>query len=140
MQLETDQTTILSQSFVRFLDSHLFFDKIFENDADGLMLLLMGSEALDAFDEFKEKFMNLSKEIFEYGLAQDGLKKREVRLFTSAIEREKLYTQRKCKVSVYPYIHTHYLLLTYSLNGENIKYHLPLERNVIILVQKERPI
>ena len=64
------------------------------------------------------------------------LKKCEVRIFTNGTEKLKLNIHRKCMVSIYLYIHTHYLLLTYSLDSANIKTHLPLERDVIILGEK----
>lgn len=84
---------------MEFLSDRYLFDRLFEEDAEGSTILLLGEEAKDFYTEFEEQFVALCKDIFELGQQQHKLRKAEIDEFTNSVEKAKSENQRESIVS-----------------------------------------
>ncbi|XP_046662673.1 dynein regulatory complex subunit 3 [Homalodisca vitripennis] len=84
-----------SEAFVEQLDGDQLYQRMLEEDPTGQALLLVGEEAEEMFNSFKEQISNVTAEIFELGQEQLKLRKAELEQFTQCVTQAKTRSQKQ---------------------------------------------
>ncbi|XP_052857966.1 dynein regulatory complex subunit 3-like [Drosophila gunungcola] len=78
---EQSEAKRLASSFVEHLDGHQLFDSLWRGDEDGRVLMLVGPQAQELFDEYDKDIFELTQEIYKLGLERFIERDDEVRDF-----------------------------------------------------------
>ncbi|CAG9861222.1 unnamed protein product [Phyllotreta striolata] len=78
---EDREAELNMDSFVEYLNTRHLFDKMYENDAEGKLLLNLGDDVMEAYNEFQENFVNYCREIFDIGQKHYKIRQDEIAAF-----------------------------------------------------------
>ncbi|XP_012521335.1 dynein regulatory complex subunit 3 isoform X1 [Monomorium pharaonis] len=92
-----DKITLLSASYVEFLDDDYLFQQMFSSDEAGRTLSTINENTQNAFEEYKKSFLAICYELYELGLRESDRRTEEIRLFEIAINESKENTQNKAR-------------------------------------------
>lgn len=84
----------LSDSFVEFLNEHQLFYSLFENNAEGKILMMIGEEAQDLFDKYCTEAFSVTQKIYELGLDKYRRRCREIKEFNECVDEAKFLAQK----------------------------------------------
>ncbi|XP_048515263.1 dynein regulatory complex subunit 3-like isoform X2 [Athalia rosae] len=89
---------LLSISYVEYLDGDYLFNKMFERDKEGNDLLTLSEDARSAYAEYKVKFMELSKDLYELGLAEQIRRSKEIKMFEDLVTKGEDDIQKESQI------------------------------------------
>ncbi|XP_015523196.2 dynein regulatory complex subunit 3 [Neodiprion pinetum] len=82
-----ENVALLSISYVEYLDDDYLFNKMFEKDKEGNDFLTLSEDARSAYAEYKVKFMELCKDLYELGLAEQIRRSNEIKMFEDLVTK-----------------------------------------------------
>ncbi|KAG4080724.1 hypothetical protein HA402_013254 [Bradysia odoriphaga] len=85
----------LSSCFVEFLNENQLFESMFENDENGKILRLIGDEAEELINDYKNEIFELTQQIYKTGLEKHESRLKEIELFQERVNLTKSKTQKE---------------------------------------------
>ncbi|XP_019872607.1 dynein regulatory complex subunit 3 isoform X2 [Aethina tumida] len=90
------ENDLLEKCFVKYLNSGILFDEMFENDNDGIIFLEI-EDCIDNFNLYKENFLNICEQLIEIGKKNYEERERETEKYNSTVKNNKAECHRRAK-------------------------------------------
>lgn len=90
-----EKQALHSEAYIEHLEGDQLYDALFENDAEGQAFLLMGEEAEEINETFKQQVHSVSEELFKFGQEQLELRNQEIEQFTVCSNEAKEKIQKE---------------------------------------------
>ncbi|XP_076683155.1 dynein regulatory complex subunit 3 [Andrena cerasifolii] len=89
-----------TNAYVEHFDDDYLFCQMFEDDKEGIELSLINEETITAYEEYKENFCALCREICDIGLKEHDKRMNEIHLYTTAVAAGKEISQNQGRLIV----------------------------------------
>ncbi|XP_066592283.1 dynein regulatory complex subunit 3-like isoform X2 [Prorops nasuta] len=95
-----DKTNLSSSLCIDNLKDDYLFQDMFHHDKKGKLLYMVNENSKNCFEEYRNQFLKICKELYEKGLEQHTYRLDEIKLFQDVVDNYKTLVEEKARTLV----------------------------------------